>query len=122
MTAPDYAAMTDADLSEQAARLMGWMAWGNGWETDPGSGRMSWRPSFDFDPASDLRHAVEFGAAFLENFPHLRVKIDIDGGVCTVSIWTNFVVGGPCAAASEARARTEAIATAWNALKGAVRD
>jgi hypothetical protein len=66
MTARNYAAMTDAELNQAAALAMGWKVWGYGYETMPNSGKLSWRGFYEFKPATDLNHAAEFSAAFMD--------------------------------------------------------
>src|SRR5512143_189041 len=67
MTAPDFAQMTDMELNAEAARLMGLRRW----IPSPKSSdnvyvyRDGVRQPQKFDPANDLNHAAEFGAAFL---------------------------------------------------------
>lgn len=103
MTAPDYSAMSDAQLNADAGRLTGIL-----YMIEDGH-------SVDFDPANDLNHASEFGAAFLEKFPEETISVL---WVPLRQIWRIRSNTIEYDHASEARARTVAVLVAWAALNG----
>lgn len=124
MTPRDFAAMTDAELNEAAARRMGLQVWTN----KPGPPSLSvhaFRPNLaipqKIDPASDLNHAAELGAAFLAKYPSCYLVVETGRSRDSVSVYgaSNQAISRVFGvSASEARARTVAVLTAWDALEG----
>ena len=117
MTAPDFAAMSDTELNECAARLMGWDL-----------------RSVDFDPSCDLNDAGLFSGAFRtsERAKGREWVLRIESGVVdgkdinAVLFWLSYPqeeddpgVIGKTYHVNRARAETEATCAAWYAMKAA---
>lgn len=117
-----YDAMSDTELSAEAARFMGWREIGHIREIVPsdtgiicGGFPVSNRGGvvYKFDPINDLNHATEFGAAFLVVFPDTFIRIDSIREQVSVEIYEATTVD-----VCEPRARTLAILKAWTVLNG----
>lgn len=87
MTAHDYAAMSDAEANEAAARVMGWEFLRSGVDyayfiMPDGGHRTIHNPpykelslhSMEFSPSTDLNHAAEFSSWFLSSRPDCRIE------------------------------------------------
>jgi hypothetical protein len=117
MTAPDFALMSDVELAEAAAERMGHEL---SVERVIG-GKLRVFRIRDFDPANDLRHAAEFGNAFLAAHPSCYLVVEVGRLRDSVSVYgaNNQAISRVFGVnASEARARTVAVLTAWAALNG----
>lgn len=121
MTARDFAAMTDQELAQEAARLMGRAAV-NALLVEM-YGKMG--AEMEFCPTLLLGQAAAFGAAFLnrahglERWFELRVSVLRES--CHASMDSYDLPKEEhytCDNASEARCRTEAVCAAWLALEG----
>jgi len=79
----DYSALTDAELNQEAARLMGLKPYTNGFYWAKNGGL-----PFDFDPANDLNHAAELGAAFWRRLISLRWTLTYEYLCTTTAVFT----------------------------------
>lgn len=118
MTAPE--AMTDAELAEEAGKLMGL-------DVEPAfSGVVLERMGKGFgrawDPAKCLDDAARLGAAFLAAFHDHCYHIGIGNHWKDGVMYYRCVINSGMVAVgidqSEARARTVAIVTAWRVMNG----
>lgn len=127
MTAPDFSAMSDNELDEYSAKLMGWKPGRKGsqryFDADGGLAAFTWYPHRDNNDSG------KFSAAFMAAYAGWAVTINSfnvsdENGVIRVMwqgcIWS--VIDGEEVSfdsnnANRARAETEATCAAWHAMK-----
>lgn len=132
----DYSHMTAPELAQAAAARMGWpeisrnapysqykgvyggvICEGTAMEFHHYGGVIP----FEYDPSTNLNHAVSFGASFLAKFPSCYLVVEMGRSRDSVSVYgansqaISRVFG---VSASEATARTICILQAWEALDG----